>query len=201
VITGAGCGIAALACPPLGLDRILDSVQNSCWYCAVTDDVDELLRHHGMQVTAQRLAIMRAVSSRPHATADALADDVRSVIGSISRQAVYDTLGVLVDKNLIRRIQPAGSAARYEDRVGDNHHHLICRACGAMFDIDCAVGEVPCLTADDDHGFEIDEAEVVYWGHCPTCRTATAGAEAPAAARTASSENSERGSTAGQTKK
>ena len=132
--------------------------------------IDQLLRQHGLQVTAQRLAIMRAVSNRPHATADALADDVRAVIGSISRQAVYDALGVLVDKHLIRRIQPAGSAARYEDRVGDNHHHLICRGCGAMFDIDCAVGAVPCLTANDDHGFEIDEAEVIYWGRCPVCR-------------------------------
>lgn len=138
----------------------------------MTDGVDQLLRTHGVQVTAQRLAIMRAVSSRPHATADELTDDVRSVIGSISRQAVYDTLGVLVDKNLVRRIQPAGSAARFENRVGDNHHHLICRSCGRTFDIDCAVGEVPCLTADDDHGFAIDEAEVIYWGHCPSCRTA-----------------------------
>ena len=136
----------------------------------MSDGVDQLLRQHGVQVTAQRLAIMRAVSSRPHATADELTDDVRSVIGSISRQAVYDTLGVLVDKHLVRRIQPARSAARFEDRVGDNHHHLICRACGATFDIDCAVGAVPCLTADDDHGFEIDEAEVIYWGLCPSCR-------------------------------
>ncbi len=136
----------------------------------MTDGVDQLLRQHGVQVTAQRLAIMRSVSSHPHATADDLTDDVRAVIGSISRQAVYDTLGVLVEKNLVRRIQPTGSAARYEDRVGDNHHHLICRGCSIMFDIDCAVGSVPCLTADDDHGFEIDEAEVVYWGHCPSCR-------------------------------
>ncbi len=134
-----------------------------------------------MQVTAQRLAILKAVSARSHATADELTDDVRAVIGSISRQAVYDTLGVLVDKSLVRRIQPAGSAARYEDRVGDNHHHLICRGCGAMFDIDCAVGSVPCLTADDDHGFEIDEAEVVYWGRCPSCRKAASksGVERP----------------------
>jgi len=138
----------------------------------VTDDVDQLLREHGLQVTAQRLAILRSVSSHPHATADEIAEDVRSVIGSISRQAVYDTLGVLSDKNLIRRIQPAGSAARYEDRVGDNHHHLICRGCGTMFDIDCAIGDVPCLTAADDHGFDIDEAEVIYWGRCPTCRGA-----------------------------
>ncbi|MFV1990221.1 MAG: Fur family transcriptional regulator [Acidimicrobiales bacterium] len=139
----------------------------------MSDGVDELLREHGVQVTAQRLAIMRAVSSRPHATADSLAEDVRVAIGAISRQAVYDTLGVLVDKDLIRRIQPPGSAARYEDRVGDNHHHLICRGCGTTFDIDCAVGEVPCLTAESDHGFEIDEAEVIYWGRCPACRQDT----------------------------
>jgi len=133
------------------------------------DGVDQLLREHGVQVTAQRLAIMRAVSSRPHATADELIDDVRALIGSVSRQAVYDTLAVLVDKNLVRRIQPARSPARYEDRVGDNHHHLICRGCGTTFDIGCAVGAAPCLTADDDHGFEIDEAEVIYWGRCPSC--------------------------------
>jgi Fur family ferric uptake transcriptional regulator len=133
-------------------------------------DVDQLLRQHGVQVTAQRLAIMQVMSSSPHATADELIDDVRAVIGSISRQAVYDSLGVLVDKNLVRRIQPAGSAARYEDRVDDNHHHLICRGCDTMFDIDCAVGAAPCLTADDDHGFEIHEAEVIYWGLCPSCQ-------------------------------
>ena len=132
----------------------------------------ELLRQHGVQVTAQRLAIMRVVAEHPHATADELGDEVRSQLGAISRQAVYDSLGVLIDKNLIRRIQPAGSAARYENRVGDNHHHLICRRCRTMFDVDCAAGEVPCLTADDNHGFEIDEAEVIYWGRCPTCRAA-----------------------------
>jgi len=135
-----------------------------------TDAVDQLLRHHGVQVTAQRLAIMRAVSARPHATADELTDEVRAVLGSISRQAVYDSLGVLVDKHLVRRIQPAGSPARFENRVDDNHHHLICRVCGSTFDIDCAVGAVPCLTANVDHGFEIDEAEVIYWGRCPSCR-------------------------------
>jgi len=157
------------------------------------DNVDQLLRQHGLQVTAQRLAIMQAVSSRPHATADELIDDVRAVIGSISRQAVYATLGVLADMNLVRRIQPAGSAARYEDRVDDNHHHLICRGCGTMFDIDCAVGVVPCLTADDDHGFEIDEAEVVYWGRCPSCRKAAMAADAGnEAARSGPSGNSKR---------
>ncbi len=133
---------------------------------------EQLLRQHGLQITAQRLAVLKGVSARPHVTADALAEDVRASIGSISRQAVYDTLGVLVEKNVVRRIQPAGSAARYEDRVDDNHHHLICRVCGMTFDINCAVGARPCLTADDDHGFEIDEAEVIYWGRCATCRTA-----------------------------
>lgn len=132
----------------------------------------KLLRANGVQVTAQRLALMRVVAEHPHATADQLGDEVRAQLGAISRQSVYDSLGVLVDKNLIRRIQPSGSATRYENRVGDNHHHLICRDCRTMFDIDCATGEVPCLTADDDHGFEIDEAEVIYWGRCPSCRAA-----------------------------
>ena len=127
-----------------------------------------------MQVTAQRLAVMRAVAEHPHTTADTITEDVRSHLGTISRQAVYDTLALLVDKALIRRIQPAGSAARYEDRVGDNHHHLVCRECSSMFDVDCAVGGVPCLTASDDHGFTIDEAEVTYWGLCPDCQTDTA---------------------------
>jgi Fur family ferric uptake transcriptional regulator len=136
----------------------------------MSDGVDQLLRDHCLQVTAQRMAILRAVSAHPHATADELADDVRELIGTISRQAVYDTLGTLSDKHLIRRIQPAGSAARFEDRVGDNHHHMICRSCGVTCDVDCAVGEVPCLTAKQDHGFEIDEAEVIYWGQCATCR-------------------------------
>jgi Fur family ferric uptake transcriptional regulator len=158
----------------------------------VPDDTEKLLRQHGLQVTAQRLAIMRAVSARPHATTDVLTDDVRAVIGSISRQAVYDTLDVLVDKNLVRRIQPAGSAARYEDRVGDNHHHLICRSCGTMLDVDCAVGAVPCLTADDDHGFEIDEAEVIYWGRCPSCRKTSASDAERGPTRSGKREDSKR---------
>lgn len=132
----------------------------------------ELLRRRGVQVTAQRLAVLRAVSSRPHSTADDVAEVVRAQIGSISRQAVYDALGILADRGLIRRIQPAGSPARFEDRVGDNHHHLICRSCGRMVDVDCAVGATPCLTAVDDSGYEIDEAEVVYWGRCPACLAA-----------------------------
>lgn len=130
---------------------------------------EQQLRGCGLQVTAQRLAIMEAVTAAPHATAEELTESVRGKIGSISRQAVYDTLGAFADNRLIRRIQPTGSPARFEDRVGDNHHHLVCRSCGLIFDIDCAVGATPCLEAEDDHGFEIDEAEVVYWGRCPDC--------------------------------
>ena len=130
----------------------------------------EQLRSFGLQVTAQRLAVMEAVTASSHATTEELTEVVRGKIGSISRQSVYDTLGIFADIGLIRRIQPTGSVARYEDRVGDNHHHLVCRGCGLIFDIDCAVGSTPCLTADDDHGFEIDEAEVVYRGRCPDCR-------------------------------
>ena len=129
----------------------------------------EVLRRHGVQVTAQRLAVLTAVAENPHATADTVADAARRQIGTISRQAVYDALAALVDKGILRRIQPSGSPARYEDRVGDNHHHLICRSCGLLVDVDCAVGETPCLTAADDQGFEIDEAEVIYWGLCATC--------------------------------
>ena len=129
----------------------------------------ELLRQHGIQVTAQRIAVLRAVSNHPHVTADSVAEAVRNEIGAISLQSVYDALSVLVEARLIRRIQPAGSPARFEDRVGDNHHHLICRTCGRMIDIDCAVGSAPCLTAADDKGYQIDEAEVVYWGRCPEC--------------------------------
>jgi Fur family transcriptional regulator, stress-responsive regulator len=132
-------------------------------------DHDALLRRHGLQVTAQRLGVLRAVSFRPHSTADDIYTVVRADIGAISRQAVYDALAVLGDKGLLRRIQPAGSAARYEDRVGDNHHHLICRTCGRMVDVDCAVGDTPCLTPAEDSGYEVDEAEVVYWGRCPEC--------------------------------
>ena len=134
-------------------------------------DVRQSLRDCGVHVTAQRVAIAEAVSANPHATTDELVEAVNARLGSISRQAVYDTLNVFVEKRLIRRIQPAGSVARYEDRVGDNHHHLVCRSCGVVYDIDCAVGDTPCLVAADDHGFEIDEAEVVYWGRCPSCRT------------------------------
>ncbi len=136
-------------------------------------DNDALLRQHGLQVTAQRLAVLRAVSDRSHSTADDIDKIVRAEIGAISRQAVYDALAVLTEKGLLRRIQPAGSPARYENRVGDNHHHIGCRNCGSMSDVDCAVGDAPCLTAADDLGYEIDEAEVIYWGHCPECAAAT----------------------------
>ena len=131
----------------------------------------DLLRQHGVQVTAQRLAVLRAVSGQPHIAADGVTEVVRAEIGAISRQSVYDALGVLVDVGLIRRIQPVGSPARYEDRVADNHHHLVCRDCSRVVDVDCAVGSAPCLTAADDMGFEIDEAEVAYWGRCPQCQS------------------------------
>ena len=132
-------------------------------------DAAAALRSHGLQVTAQRLAVLRAVAVRPHITADGVVEIARTEIGAISRQSVYDALGVLAEKGLVRRIQPIGSPALYEDRVGDNHHHLICRGCGVVVDVDCAVGVTPCLTAADNAGFEIDEAEVVYWGRCPAC--------------------------------
>jgi Fur family ferric uptake transcriptional regulator len=141
------------------------------------DEADQLavaLRRRGVRVTPQRLAVMRAVSERPHSTADDIDKVVRAELGAISRQAVYDALAALSDKGLLRRIEPAGSAVRYEDRVGDNHHHLICRACNRMVDVDCAVGVVPCLTASDDAGYEVDEAEVIYWGRCPDCVAAGA---------------------------
>ena len=135
-----------------------------------------LLRQHGFKVTAQRLAVLRAVSGRPHLTTEEVVEVVRADICVVSRRAVYDAVGVLADMGLLRRIQPSGSPARYEDRVGDNHHHLICRNCGQMVDVDCALGLTPCLTAADDAGYDIDEAEVIYWGRCPSCRQAAEGA-------------------------
>ena len=132
---------------------------------------EALLREHGLHVTAQRLAVLRAVSEQSHSTADDIFIVVRGEMGAISRQTVYDALATLTDRGLFRRIQPAGSSARYESRVGDNHHHLVCRTCGQMVDVDCAVGEIPCLTAADASGYEIDEAEVTYWGLCPACTT------------------------------
>jgi Fe2+ or Zn2+ uptake regulation protein len=142
----------------------------------VGSDPSELLRERGLHITAQRLAVFRAVANAPHASADVVTDTVRGDIGSISVQAVYDALATLTEKGLLRRIQPAGSPARYEDRVGDNHHHLICRVCDRMVDVDCAAGDPPCLTAVEDFGYEIDEAEVIYWGRCPECVAATSEA-------------------------
>ncbi len=141
-------------------------------------DAGELLRQRGLRVTAQRLAVLQAVDEAPHATADAVAETAREKLGSVSIQAVYDALGALTEHGLLRRIQPAGSPARYETRVGDNHHHLICRVCERTVDIDCAVGHAPCLTANDDFGYEIDEAEVIYWGRCPDCATAASAVSA-----------------------
>jgi Fur family ferric uptake transcriptional regulator len=132
----------------------------------------DLLRRHGIQVTAQRVAVLQAVSSRPHVTVEEVTAAARAEIGAISRQAVYDALRVFADNGLVRRIQPAGSPARYEGRVRDNHHHLVCRGCGRMVDVDCATGDAPCLAPDDDAGYTIDEAEVVYWGRCPDCERA-----------------------------
>jgi Fur family ferric uptake transcriptional regulator len=137
-----------------------------------TDDLEQLLRGATLRVTRPRLAVLGAVHDHPHADTDTLIAASRARLGEVSHQAVYDVLRVLTDAGLVRRIQPSGSVARYESRVGDNHHHVVCRSCGTIADVDCAVGETPCLTADTDHGFAIDEAEVVYWGTCPACSTA-----------------------------
>ena len=147
----------------------LDISPNFATLPIVHTDLPEVLRSHGLHVTAQRLAVMRAVTALPHSTADAVAEQAKSDIGAISRQSVYDALTLLTERGVIRRIQPIGSPALYESRVGDNHHHVICRECGAVADVDCAVGHRPCLTASETHGFIIDEAEVAYWGLCPTC--------------------------------
>ncbi|KRO52410.1 MAG: Fur family transcriptional regulator [Ilumatobacteraceae bacterium] len=129
-----------------------------------------LLRSHGLSVTPQRLALLQTLSQYPHITADQATEAVRKSLGTISRQSVYNTLNALVEKGLARRIQPIDSPALFEDRVGDNHHHLICRSCGDVADVDCAVGFRPCLEASDDNGFIIDEADVTYWGECPKCQ-------------------------------
>jgi Fe2+ or Zn2+ uptake regulation protein len=132
----------------------------------------EELRSAGLRVTAVRVALLEAVRDGDHLGVEALADKVRERVGHVSLQAVYEALNALAATRLVRRIEPAGSPARFEGRVGDNHHHVICRSCGAVADVDCAVGDAPCLTASDDRGFEIDEAEVTYWGLCPDCSTA-----------------------------
>jgi Fur family transcriptional regulator, stress-responsive regulator len=138
----------------------------------VLDQAAQTLRESGLRVTRQRLAVLTAVQSHPHADATLLINLARSDVPELSHQAVYDALNALTSAGVLRRIEPYGAAARYETRAGDNHHHVVCRRCGAIADVDCAVGHAPCLTASDDHGFQIDEAEVVYWGFCPDCRTA-----------------------------
>jgi len=135
-------------------------------------DVEQLLRGAALRVTRPRVAVLTAVYEHPHADTDSIIGVAREDLGEVSHQAVYDVLRALTAAGLVRRIQPSGSVARYESRVGDNHHHVVCRSCGSLADVDCAVGTTPCLTASDDHGFAIDEAEVIYWGLCPTCSTA-----------------------------
>ncbi|MER7834803.1 Fur family transcriptional regulator [Streptomyces sp. NPDC096040] len=129
------------------------------------------LRGAGLRVTAARVALLETVRGGDHLDVEGVASGVRERVGHISLQAVYDALHALTTAGLVRRIEPAGSPARFEGRVGDNHHHVLCRSCGAVADVDCAVGDAPCLTASNDHGFAIDEAEVIYWGLCPDCST------------------------------
>ena len=139
---------------------------------ATTLDFQQMLRGAALRVTRPRVAVLNAVYAHPHADTDSIISAVRRDLPEVSHQAVYDSLHALTATGLVRRIQPSGSVARYESRVGDNHHHVVCRSCGLIADVDCAVGEAPCLTASDDGGFSIDEAEVVYWGLCPGCSTA-----------------------------
>jgi Fur family ferric uptake transcriptional regulator len=137
-----------------------------------TSELERMLRGASLRITRPRVAVLGAVHDHPHADTNALVGLVREDLGEVSLQAVYDGLRALTAAGLVRRIQPPGSVARYESRVGDNHHHLVCRSCGAIADVDCAVGTAPCLTASDDHGFAIDEAEVIYWGLCSECSPA-----------------------------
>jgi Fur family ferric uptake transcriptional regulator len=135
----------------------------------MTFDAEPLLRGAGLRVTRPRVAVLTAVHQHPHVDTDSIIRLVRGHLGEVSTQAVYDVLRALTGAGMVRRIEPAGSVARYEARVGDNHHHVVCRSCGEIADVDCSVGDAPCLTASDDHGYTIDEAEVVYWGLCPAC--------------------------------
>jgi Fur family ferric uptake transcriptional regulator len=134
-----------------------------------TTDFQQLLRGAELRVTRPRVAVLTAVHAHPHADTESIIGAVRRDLPDVSHQAVYDSLHTLTAAGLVRRIQPSGSVARYESRVGDNHHHVVCRSCGAIADVDCATGDAPCLTASDDNGFSIEEAEVVYWGVCPSC--------------------------------
>lgn len=137
-----------------------------------TSDLEQLVRAADLRVTKPRVAVLTAVHEHPHADTDSIIASVRASLGDVSHQAVYDVLKVLTTAGLVRRIQPSGSVSRYEARVGDNHHHVVCRSCGSIADVDCAHGAAPCLTASDDHGYSIDEAEVIYWGTCPACAAA-----------------------------
>jgi Fur family transcriptional regulator, stress-responsive regulator len=139
-----------------------------------TVDYERVLRGANLRVTRPRMAVLSAIHEHPHAVTNSIVDAVHGADPAVSRGAVYDVLRALTDAGLVRRIEPAGSVARYESRTGDNHHHVICRSCGAIADVDCAVGETPCLTASDAHGFTVDEAEVIYWGRCPDCAGAPA---------------------------
>ena len=141
------------------------------WMVSATLDSEQLLRGVALRVTRPRVAVLTAVHEHPHADTDSIIGVVREDLGEVSHQTVYDVLRALTAVGLVRRIQPSGSVARYESRVGDNHHHVVCRSCGLVADVDCAVGLTPCLTASDDHGFTIDEAEVIYWGLCLDCST------------------------------
>jgi Fur family transcriptional regulator, stress-responsive regulator len=141
-----------------------------------TSDFERMLRGASLRVTSPRVAVLNALHDHPHADTDSIIGVVREDLGVVSHQAVYDVLRALTAAGLVRRIQPAGSVARYEARVGDNHHHVVCRSCGAIGDVDCAVGYTPCLTAADDAGYEIGEAEVIYWGRCPECVAAPSAA-------------------------
>ncbi|MEV6324326.1 Fur family transcriptional regulator [Nocardia sp. NPDC051787] len=134
-------------------------------------DFERMLRGAALRVTAPRLAVLTAVHDHPHSDTDSILARVRETLGAVSHQAVYDVLRALTAAGLVRRIQPMGSVARYETRVGDNHHHVVCRSCGVIADVDCAVGDTPCLNASDHNGFVLEEAEVIYWGLCPDCST------------------------------
>ena len=138
----------------------------------VVHELETRLRAASLRVTQPRLAVLTALRERSHVDTETVIEAVRGELGAVSHQAVYDVLRVLTEAGLVRRIQPAGTVARYEARVGDNHHHLVCRSCHAITDVDCAVGSAPCLTASEDHGFVVDEAEVVYWGTCSDCAAA-----------------------------
>lgn len=152
--------------------QILELLQKRAYIGTMLDrpTPQQQLRAAGLRVTAPRLAVLEILHENPHATAEFVAAGVREQLGGVSTQTVYDVLRACTDGGLIRRIEPAGSPVRYETRIGDNHHHLVCRTCGAIVDVDCVVGAAPCLQPEDDHGFLVDEAEVIFWGRCARCR-------------------------------